>query len=142
MIRKYNASDLDALLEAWEAATKLAHPFLSETFLESERDNIPNLYLPNADTWVWETEGRVVGFIALLGNEIGGLFLAPKFHGQGIGRAMVDHARQLKGRLEVEVFQANTIGRTFYDKYGFQQISQSIHEATAQPVLRLAIAAA
>jgi putative acetyltransferase len=37
----------------------------------------PKLYLPNADTWVAETNGAVVGFIALLGNFVGAIFVEP-----------------------------------------------------------------
>ena len=66
MIRPYNDQDLDDLLAAWAAASEVAHPFLSPEFLASERDNIPNLYLPNAETWVYEADGRVVAFIALI----------------------------------------------------------------------------
>lgn len=45
-----------------------------------ECHNIANVYLPNAGTWVWESDGRVVGFISLPGNEVGGIFVDPKFH--------------------------------------------------------------
>lgn len=38
MIRKYKASDRDALLEVWQDASALAHPFLSKDFMaEAER---------------------------------------------------------------------------------------------------------
>ena len=96
-------------------------------------------YFP--ETWVWEHEGRVVGFIGLLDSEIGGLFVDPEFHGTGIGRALTDHARELKGALEVEVFRKNTIGRRFYDRYGFQPMAESVHEPTGEDVLRLRLPA-
>ena len=141
MIRKYREGDVKNVLDAWEAASRLAHPFVSEDFLESERHNIPNVYLPNTETWVWETEGRVVGFIAMIGGEIGGLFLQPEFHSQGIGRALVDHVRELKGDLEVDVFEANTIGRTFYDKYGLVQIPGETTERDGHRIIKMQIAA-
>jgi putative acetyltransferase len=60
----------------------VVHPFLSADFLDEERVSIPNVYLPKAETWVWETDGRVIGFISLLGNEVGALFVHPDFiHG-------------------------------------------------------------
>ncbi|TWT29741.1 putative acetyltransferase [Thalassoglobus neptunius] len=68
-IRKYENGDVPAILKAWDSATRLAHPFLEEDFLAQERRNIPELYLPNAETWVTEVDGEVVDFIALLGNE-------------------------------------------------------------------------
>lgn len=140
MLRKYQPEDVDDLLSAWESASAIAHPFLSEEFQVEARDKIANVYLPMTETWVWESDGHVVGFISLFGNEIGGLFLAPKFHGLGIGRAFVDHARRLREELEVEVFKANTIGRTFYAKYGFVLVQEKVHEETGLDVLRLRLA--
>jgi putative acetyltransferase len=64
MLRKYQAGDVEDILEVWAAASAVAHPFLSEDFLATERRNIPEIYLPNAETWVWQVDERVVGFIA------------------------------------------------------------------------------
>ena len=141
MIRKYKSADLEDMLNTWEAASAVAHPFLSEEFIEQERHNIPNVYVPMAETWVWEVDGRVVGFIALIGNEVGAIFVEPEFQGGGIGRALMDRARDLRGELEVEVFTANAIGRAFYDKYGFELMHEKIHEPSGFEVMRLKLAA-
>ncbi|MFH1300661.1 MAG: GNAT family N-acetyltransferase [Planctomycetota bacterium] len=137
IVREYQAEDLDAVLSSWENATRLAHPFLSDEFLDQERYNIPHLYLPNAETWVIEQAGQVIGFIALLGNEVGAIFVQPEFHGMGAGKALMDKAHALRGDLEVEVFEANRIGRHFYQRYGFTPLSESIHEPTGNPLIRL-----
>ena len=119
MIKPYAARDLDELLDVWEQASRLAHPFLDDAFFRRERKAIVDVYLPMTETWVYLVEARVVGFIALLGDEVGALFVDPALHGQGIGRALMDHARALRAQLEVEVFKANAIGRRFYDRYDF-----------------------
>ncbi len=137
IIRAYREDDLNDVLSVWENASKLAHPFLTSEFLAQERHNIPNVHLPNADTWVAEFDGRVIGFIALLGNEVGAIFVEPEFHGAGVGRALMDKAQELHGDLEVEVFQANSIGRKFYSRYGFEALSERVHEETGNKVLRL-----
>ena len=137
MIRKYRADDLAGLLDVWYDASKVAHPFLTRDFLEQERRNVIQEHLPIAETWVFEEEGRVVGFIALIGNEVGGIFVTPERHGQGIGRELTDHARASRSHLDVEVFEANEIGRGFYDAYGFEVVGTGVHEETGQPVLRL-----
>ena len=124
-------------MSSWENASKIAHPFLSESFLEMERYNIPNIYLPNADTWVIEDERKVIGFIALLGNEVGGIFVQPKFHGTGAGLALMNKAQEIHGNLEVEVFEKNLIGRKFYSSYGFELLLKKHHEQTGNQVLRL-----
>lgn len=140
-IREYRSSDLESLLDVWAAASSVAHPFLSQEFLERERKNISDLHLPNAETWVWEADGRVVGFIALIGNEVGAIFVDPSAHRAGIGRALMQKARALRGDLEVEVFEANTLGRAFYEKMGFEPVHEGINEETGFPMLRLRLAA-
>jgi putative acetyltransferase len=142
MIRKYNEQDLEDLLATWEAASEVAHPFLTPKFLASVRHDISNLYLPNAETWVYEDGGRVVGFIALIGNEVGAIFVHPSHQKTGIGRGLMDKARELRGELEVEVFVANTIGRAFYAKYGFEAIEEKVHYQTGHDVLRLRLTVA
>lgn len=125
----------------WSAASTVAHPFLSDEFLAAERHEIAHEHLFSAETWVWEDDGRVVGFISLLGNEVGAIFVDPALHGVGIGRALMDHARGLRGALEVEVFEANAIGRAFYERYGFEPKQKGVHEATGLHVLRLELPA-
>jgi len=141
MIRKYRPEDCDEVLRVWAAASALAHPFLSQQFLEQERHEIRNVHLPEADTWVWEAGGHVVGFIALLGNEVGGVFVDPGFQRSGIGWALMDHARTLRGKPQVEVFLENSIGRAFYARYGFEPLLQRVHESTGLQVVRLCLTA-
>ncbi|HEX9659812.1 MAG TPA: GNAT family N-acetyltransferase [Rhodothermales bacterium] len=137
MIRPYKSADLDQLLDIWYRASKLAHPFLDENFLSGERASIATKHLPSAETWVYILGGKVVGFVALVGNEVGGLFVDPDFHRKGIGGALVDHALAQCGQLEVEVFLENVIGRKFYDRYGFQPVKELVHEQTGRSVLRM-----
>lgn len=141
MIRKYLATDCEHVLNIWARASALAHPFLSQDFLELERQNILNVYLPKAETWVWEADEHVVGFISLLENEVGGIFVDPEFQRSGIGRALMDQARALRGELEVEVFERNLLGRAFYAKLGFEVMHQNVHDQTGFEVMRLRLAA-
>ena len=137
MIRKYDTRDLAELLDVWYAAAQIAHPFWTRDLFEEERRDISQKFLPIAETWVFEREGTVVGFIALLGNEVGGIFVAPTLHGQGIGRALMDHAIESRDHLELEVFEANEIGRAFYDAYGFAAVGERLDEKTGLRLLRL-----
>ncbi len=136
-IRQYTKTDTEAVLSSWEVATRLAHEFMTDNFIAQERKNVAEIYLPNTDTWVAEIGGEVKGFIALMGNEVGAIFLYPDCHGQGIGKALMDKAQELHGDLEVEVFKENAVGRNFYSKYGFERIEEKLHKATGQQVLRL-----
>lgn len=137
MIRRYGPADRDALLAVWADSAAIAHPFWTTARFEQERRDIVEQFLPVAETYVFERNGTVVGFIALLGNEVGGIFVAPQYHGQGIGTALMDWARDSRGLLELDVFEANESGRGFYAGYGFVVVSERVDEATGQRVLRL-----
>jgi putative acetyltransferase len=141
VIRGYRPADLEEVLGVWGSASALAHPFLSREFLEQERRNIAGVYLPKAKTWVWDDGGHVVGFISLLGNEVGGLFVDPKHHRSGIGRVLVECARAARGELEAEVFERNQLGRAFYAALGFQVLYRQVDSETGFEIQRLRLAA-
>lgn len=136
-IRPYRTADLEDVLRVWLDASRIAHPFLSAEFLVAERETIRNVHLPSAESLVWVEAGQVRGFISLLGNQVGGLFVSPEHQGRGIGTRLVDAARARHGALEVEVFKENAIGRAFYAKYGFAELGEYLDEATGRPVLQL-----
>ena len=137
MIRQYKSTDADAIVNIWQEASRVATPFLTEEFVQQERDNIRNIYLKHAETWVFEDNGQVVAFLALIENEVGAIFALPESQGKGIGRALMDHAVSIRDELFLDVFEENRIGRRFYDRYGFKLDHRHVHEQTGQALLRL-----
>ena len=137
MIRTYSDEDLDELLAIWYRASVIAHSFLTSDFLQNERRLIAEQWLPAAETSVYESEGRVVGFLSLIGTEVGAIFVDPDHQGRGIGRELMDHARRVRPFLELDVFEANAIGRRFYDAYGFRFVDRHLNQEAGQPELRL-----
>jgi len=137
MIRKYQTKDTDALVLIWQNANALAHSFLADDFVAQVAQDMRNVYLPNAGTWVLEENETPLGFIALVGTEIGGLFLEPSFHGRGFGKALVDHAVATHGPLCVEVFEKNAIGRRFYDRYGFVETERYVYEGSGEVTIKM-----
>jgi len=104
---------------------------------ERERQAIAAQFLPQAETYVFERMRQIVGFISLMGTEVGGLFVAPDYQGQGIGRALMDRARDSRTHLELDVFADNVMGCAFYARYGFEMIGERVDDATGLRVLRL-----
>ncbi len=49
----------------------------------------------------------------------------------------MDHARGIRDFLELDVFEENTAGRSFYEKYGFRKVGTHLHEETGHTLLRL-----
>ena len=137
MIRKHQEKDLEAIMDIWYKSSSIAHPFLDVKFVEKVKKDMRNLYIPNSETWVYEEDNVIKGFISMIENEIGGLFVIPNQQSKGIGAKLVNFINQFHEELEVEVFKNNKIGRGFYDKYGFSVINEYIHEESNQFVLRM-----
>lgn len=137
MIRKRKEYDNDAIMNIWSEASSLAHPFLKAAFVDKVKKDMREIYIPNTETWVYEENEEVIGFISMLDNEIGGLFVMPNKHSKGIGTQLVNVVKQLHNELDVEVFEKNVIGRAFYDKYGFTEIKKYFHTDSNSEMLRL-----
>ena len=137
MIRKHIEGDLEQIMDVWYASSTLAHPFLNSAFVEKVNNDMRHMYIPGSETWVYESDHKVVGFISMIDDEIGGLFVLPQNHNIGIGTKLVDYISRLHEKLEVEVFEKNEIGRAFYAKYGFKVIKEFAHEESGERVLRL-----
>lgn len=125
VIRPYwPEDDLKKLSRIWLDASLLAHPFIGEQRLLEQRALIEDRYLPNAETWVACMGGQACGFISLLQNFVGGIFVSPDRQGLGIGRQLISHALDLKGELELEVYTDNRQAMSFYTRLGFQELSR------------------
>lgn len=136
-IQKYKSEYLKDVIATWESATKVGHPFLSKEFVNFEKKNISSVYIPNGNTWVTIIQNKVVGFTILHGNEIGALFVHPKFHGHGIGYALMNKAHEIHNKLKVEVFKENFIGTKFYSRYGFILVREYFHKESGRIMLCL-----
>ena len=123
-IRLAAAKERDAL-EDLQRRASLANAE-DRPHLEAHPDAIylPAEHIALGQVHVAERDGRVLGFAAVIvaenSAELDGLFVEPDRWGEGIGRALVDHAThqaRLKGvTLSVT---ANAAARGFYEKCGF-----------------------
>ncbi len=137
MIRKYEDIDETKIIDIWSSSSSLAHPFLDIVYVEKVKKDMKDLYLPNTETWVFEENNEIIGFISMIENEIGGLFVNPEKQSKGVGTTLVNFIDKFHKEIEVEVFRNNAIGRAFYDKYGFKVIKEYFHEESKQFLLRM-----
>jgi GNAT superfamily N-acetyltransferase len=79
--------------------------------------------VPERETWVVDSGGRIVAVVVLDGEMIDQMYVAPASQRRGVGSAMLAHAKQLRpGRLRLYTFQSNTPARRFYEARGFVAI--------------------
>jgi len=139
-IREFRDDDLDGIMAVWEPSFRSAHPFLTDEFVASVRSAIPEVFIPNSKTWVAERDQRIVGFMSLLGQEVGGLFVDPNEFRTGVGQTLLRQACQLHSALTVEVFTKNDHAVRFYRKFGFQDDSRRTHEESGFELTRMSLA--
>lgn len=134
-VRAYSdTADRMRLAEIWLDASRIGHPFLTEEDLLAQQAKVRDVYLPQAENWVAEIDGKPAGFIGLIDNFIGGLFVDPAAHGHGLGKALVLHAAKLKGALEVEVYADNLSAVAFYQRMGFVELLRHAHDDEGRPL--------
>lgn len=133
MIRPNRPDDLETLLGIWLEASSRAHDFVERGFWEARLDDMRNLYLPAAQTWIYERDGTVVGFVSLLDDVLAAIFVAPTEQGHGIGSALFEHAKGLRERLSLTVYAANSASIAFYRRHGFQIAGEQLDAHTGHP---------
>ena len=133
-IRPSRPADVPALLDIWRAAVRATHHFLSQADFHEIARIVAELYLPNADLAVAaDGDDRPLGFMGMTGSHIDSLFIDPACHGNGLGRAMVEHAARLCGPLTVDVNEQNGQAVGFYRKMGFTQTGRSATDDDGRP---------
>ncbi|MRS16439.1 N-acetyltransferase [Enterobacteriaceae bacterium RIT691] len=134
MIRKGDKRDIPPLLTLWLESTIFAHPFIEERYWYESEPLVRDVYLPPAQTWVWDEEGVLQGFVSVMDDRfVGALFVAPGKIGQGIGRALLTHVCERYPDLSLEVYQKNTRAVNFYHAQGFRIEDSAWQDETRQP---------
>jgi GNAT superfamily N-acetyltransferase len=122
-IRRYRPDDFDPVNDLWRRSRLHAFPdFQARKGYTADEDRayFREVVLAKNEVWVTEGEGRPVAFMAIAGDFIDQLYVAPEHQRRGLGQALLAHARTLSpSGLRLFTFQFNANGRAFYEKNGF-----------------------
>ena len=134
IIRKALPADRDTLLDIWLRSVRATHTFLTEQDIQSLLPEVRDVALLELELWVLCSEsGQPMGFLGLSGSKIEALFLAPEYLRLGGGRKLLNHARQLKGLLAVDVNEQNPEAVRFYEACGFTVMGRSEFDSKGRP---------
>ena len=135
MIRPFKESDMERVLSIWLEASIEAHDFVARDFWESKVKDMRNVYIPASETYVYDDKGIIYGFASLLENTLAAIFVAPDAQGRGIGKTLMNKAKEIRQELNLSVYKENKNSIEFYKKCGFEAVKEQIDEHTGHAEL-------
>lgn len=138
MIRPFKSSDMEEVLSIWLHASIQAHDFVDPDFWRSHISDMRDVYLPASETYVYDEEGIVRGFVSLFENTLAALFVAPCAQGKGIGRQLMAKSKEVRQFLTLAVYKENTKSISFYRKCGFETVREQVDKHTGHLELVMA----
>ncbi|TQV69508.1 GNAT family N-acetyltransferase [Aliiroseovarius halocynthiae] len=80
------------------------------------------MLVDNGWTLVARDGPRVLGFLSRDKRKVHALYIAHHARGQGVGKVLLDHAKQASDALSLYTFQNNSDAQRFYLREGFNEI--------------------
>ena len=132
MIRALQKADIDSVAEIWLDTNRKAHAFIPASYWERNFASVKEM-LPQAEVYVYETDQGIQGFLGLNGEYIEGIFVSEQAQSHGIGKCLLDCAKDRKPALRLNVYQKNVRAIRFYRREGFQIRRSGLDAATGEP---------
>ena len=131
MIRKLQKSDINNVAAIWLATNLKTHYFISAQYWKTNFELVKEM-LPQAEVYVYKKNKKIQGFIGLNGEYIEGIFVSSEMQSQGIGKLLLNYAKNRKTKLLLHVYQKNTRAIHFYQREGFEIQCESLDEANRE----------
>lgn len=129
IIRPFKATDLDSVMFIWLSGNLEAHPFVPESYWHKNFSLVKEGIL-HSEVQVAEIDGTIVGFIGIQDNFVAGLFIDKNHRSQGIGKQLLERAKQHHDSLSLLVYADNIRAFAFYEREGFVSVQHSLDEET------------
>ena len=131
MIRELRKADINKVADIWLDTNIKAHDFIPAQYWKNNFELVKEM-LPQAAVYVYENDNEIQGFIGLNGEYVEGIFVSDEMQSQGIGKILLNYAKDKKSKLCLNVYQKNTRAISFYKREGFEVQYSSMDEATGE----------
>lgn len=131
MIRELQEKDINRVAEIWLDTNLKAHNFISDQYWRSNFELVRDM-LTQAEVYVYEGNQEIQGFIGLNGEYIEGIFVSDKMQLKGIGKILLNYAKNTRKKLFLNVYIKNTSAISFYQREGFVVQYSGVDEATGE----------
>lgn len=129
MIKKLEKFEIEEVMDIWLKTNITAHGFIQEEYWNKNYDLVKDEYMPVSTTFVYKEDSIIKGFISIIDNSfIGALFVLEEYHGQGIGKKLINYCKSLYSSLELGVYVKNVSAVNFYKYCGFKVEKEQINE--------------
>ena len=119
MIRKFDLSDIDTVMEIWLRTNIGAHEFIPKEYWLNNFEVVKTM-LPNSEILIYEDDG-IKGFIGVVDKAyIAGMFVSKQFQSCGIGSNLIETCKTRYSALTLDVYLKNEKAIKFYIKHGFR----------------------
>ena len=132
MIRELRKADINSVAEIWLDTNRKAHAFIPASYWESNFASVKEM-LPQAEVYVYENDKGIQAVLGLSGEYIEGIFVSEGAQSRGIGKCLLDCAKDRKPALRLNVYQKNVRAIRFYRREGFQIRRSGLDAATGEP---------
>lgn len=127
IIRKFNEIDLKRVMRIWYDGNLEAHDFIDREYWDRNFGYVKRA-LSEAEVYVYEVNGYVVGFVGIDDGYLEGLFVDKEYRGLGIGTKLVDYIKEKYDFFTLHVFENNYGAVVFYENRGLIKKEESVHE--------------
>ena len=131
MIRELRKADINKVAEIWLNTNIKAHDFITAQYWKSNFELVKELLL-QATVYVYEDNQEIQGFIGLNDEYIEGIFVSDEMQSKGVGKILLNYAKEKKHKLLLNVYQKNTGAISFYQREGFEIQHSGLDEATGE----------
>ena len=81
---------------------------------------------------MYEYDTEIQGFIGLNDEYVEGIFVSGEMQSQGIGKILLNYAKDKRNKLHLNVYQKNARAISFYKREGFEIQHSGLDEATGE----------
>jgi ribosomal protein S18 acetylase RimI-like enzyme len=137
-IRPYEASDLDVVVKIWfESWKSIGIKQAGSITREHLRERLPQEIAGGWSVHVAIAGGDIAGFVAFQADHLQQLFIAPAFQGRGIGKSLLNFAKQqMPAGFRLATAVENTRACRFYEREGLMRGEISTHKRLGHPIVR------
>ena len=124
MIRQATTTDFPELADIYHDASLIAHPFIDPQFIARDRLHVRDELLPLNQSYLVERNGDILGYISLTEHHVNGLFVKVEHQREGIGRSLIEYAKERHPHLELCCFIDNYQAQRFYHAMDFEIVQE------------------